>query len=163
MSQTLSVHFRDTSFWAYDVVSSVFLKFLIDAANGQITGDSDHWLAEPIEQWRVNAVISDFGFFLDDSWSQSQIDVVIDLCRKAAGAIRSRESIPAMEIESWPMVDDQRIFTRGHDPVLSEPVAQFGEAVIALLENTLPKPPEDHWWLFTLDKNVNTIKMLRRE
>jgi hypothetical protein len=33
MSKTLFVNFRDGGFWAFDVVSAVFLKHLIDVAN----------------------------------------------------------------------------------------------------------------------------------
>ena len=159
MSRSLYVDFRDNGFWAYDVASSVFLKFLIDAANERTAVDTDHWLSEAIQNWRVSAVISDLGFYLDDNWSQLQIDTVIKLCRTATEVIRAGGNIPASEIESWPILDDQRVFTRGHDPVPSKAVARFGDAVISLLQITLPEPPDRHWWFFTLDENVDTIAM----
>ncbi len=36
MSKTLFVHYRDGRFWAFDVVSAVFLKHLIDAATSHL-------------------------------------------------------------------------------------------------------------------------------
>ena len=104
-------------------------------------------------------MISDLSHYTDDEWSQSQIDTVIEMCRTATDVLRSRAEIPAAEIESWPILDDQRIFARGHDPVPCEPVARLGDAFIALLQNKLPTPPERHWWFFTLDDNVDTIAM----
>ena len=159
MSQTLYVSFRDNGFWAYDVASSVFLEFLIDAATQLADGDSNHWLTEAIQHWRVNAVISDSGFHLDDDWSESQIDTVIDLCCKAVAAIRDYGDIPASEAQSWPILDDRRMFVRGHDPVPCEPVARLGDAIIALLQNTLPEPPDRHWRFFTLADDIDTIAM----
>ena len=159
MSRSLYINFRDNGFWAYDVPSSVFLKFLIDAANNQLTSGADQWLSDAVQHWRVSAAISDLSHYADDHWSQSEIDIVIELCRTATSAIRCGGDIPAREIESWQILDDQRIFTRGHDPVPCEPVARLGDAFIALLQNTLPEPPERHWWFFTLDENTDTISI----
>ena len=159
MSRSLYINFRDNGFWAYDVPSSVFLKYLIDAANDRLALCADQWLSDSIQHWRVSAVISDLSHYTDDEWSQSQIDTVIEMCRTATDVLRSRAEIPAAEIESWPILDDQRIFARGHDPVPCEPVARLGDAFIALLQNKLPTPPERHWWFFTLDDNVDTIAM----
>lgn len=159
MSRSLYINFRNNGFWAYDVPSAVFLKFLIDAANDRLVSDADQWLSDAVQQWRVSAVISDLSHYADDEWSQSQIDTVLELCRTATDALRSGGDIPAAEIESWPILDDQRIFVRGHDPVPCEPVARLGDAFNALLQNTLPTPPERHWWFFTLDENADTIAM----
>ncbi len=159
MSRSLYINFRDNGFWAYDVPSSVFLKFLIDAATERLASGTDLWLSNAIQNWRVSAAISDLSHYADDDWSQSQIDTVIGLCQTAVNAIRSGGDFPAREIESWQILDDQRIFTRGHDIVPCEPVARLGEAFIELLNNTLPEPPERHWWFFTLDENPDTIAM----
>lgn len=159
MSRSLYIHFRDNGFWAYDVPSSVFLKFLIDAATERLASRTDRWLSDAIQNWRVSAVISDLSHYADDDWSRLQINTVSGLCRTAVNAIRSGGDISAHEIESWQILDDQRIFTHGHDIVPSEPVARLGEAFIKLLNNTLPEPPGRHWWFFTLDENPDTIAM----
>jgi hypothetical protein len=135
----------------------VFLKFLIDSATDRVASGTSPWLGGAIEKWRVSAVISELSQWADDGWSQQQVDTVIELCRTATHAIRCGGDIPACEIESWAILDEQRIFTRGHNLVPSEPVARLGDAFIALLQNTLPEPPEGHRWFFTLDENTDTI------
>ena len=69
MSKTLFVNFRDGGFWAFDVVSAVFLKHLIDAANIHLERHDEPCLADAVAHWRFNAVCGDCGLFLDDSWS----------------------------------------------------------------------------------------------
>lgn len=158
MSKTLSVNFRGRNFWAYEVASSVFLKFLIDAAVSRPTLNSENWLAESIQHWRVNAVFSDFGLYLNDDWSPEQVDIVIELCRNAMAMIRTHREISGLEIESWQILDDQCIFLRGHDVIPCEPVARLGDAIIALLNGTLPQLPAHHWWFYSLDENAAVMR-----
>lgn len=159
MSKLLYITFRGDGFWAYDVASSVFLKFLIDAASERVSAGADHWLVDAVHNWRISAVISELAHYADDEWSQSQINTVIELSQVATEKIRCGGDIPASEIEAWPILDSQRIFARGHDPVPCEPVARLGDAFIALLQNALPKPPQGQWWFFTLKANADTIPM----
>ena len=48
------------------------------------------WLSEAIAHWRMNAVITDFGFFLDETWTESQIDVVTDLIKATCSVLSER-------------------------------------------------------------------------
>ncbi|MCU0719849.1 MAG: hypothetical protein MUC83_09105 [Pirellula sp.] len=162
MSRSLYIHFRDNGFWAYDVPSSVFLKFLIDAASERLTLGTDPWLSNAIQHWRLSAVISELSRYADDEWSQSQIHTVCELCRAAVEVIRSAGDIPAGEIESWPILDEHRISTRGHDFIPCEPVARLGDAFIALLNGTLPEPPARHRWFFTLNDRPDTIAICQK-
>ncbi|XZE36227.1 hypothetical protein SH501x_001785 [Pirellulaceae bacterium SH501] len=157
MSKTLYIKFRDNGFWAYDVPSSVFLWFLIDAASERLALGTDPWLSDAIQHWRVTAAIPELARYADDAWSQTQICTVCELCRAAVRAIRSSGDIPSSEIESWPILDEHRISTRGHHIVPCERVARLGDAFIALLSGTLPEPPEHHWWFFTMDDKPDTI------
>jgi hypothetical protein len=157
MSRTLYVEFRDSGFWVYDVAAEVFAKFLIDAANELAAVSAEQWLADAVAKWRVSAICSDQGFYLDDGWSQPQIRAVIALCRTATEAVRSQGDIPAREVESWQILEDYRIFPRGHDPIPSEAIARFGDAVVQLLEGTLAPAPAGRWWFFTLDNDIRTI------
>lgn len=161
MSKTIYVEFRNTGCWVDDLVSSVFLKFLIDAARLEVAGAPDHWLAASIERWRVNAVISDFGFHLDADWTQSHVNTIIKLCRASTREIRKRREFSMAQIQSWSIHDDYRISTCGQDPVPGEPVARFGDAVVALLEFDLPRPPTGQWWFFTLGEEIETIAIRR--
>ena len=153
MSRSQYVGYRDEGFWVYDVVSSVFLSFLVEAADEQVATNS--WLSEDVYSWRVNAIVSDYSFHLNNEWSRSQIDLVVALCRQANEAIRSRASIPASDIpEPFP---NEWIELRGHNPIPSEPVARFGEAIISLLRGELPEAPQGHWWFYTLESDVDLI------
>ncbi|QDT51372.1 hypothetical protein Pan258_54610 [Symmachiella dynata] len=157
MSKTLFVEYRNAGFWAIDVASSVFLKFLIDEANEYYSQKTDDWLNDAISNWCMNTVLSDLGFHLNDDWSQSQLDTVITLCRTTSTNIRTTGDIPAREVASWSVIDDLEICTRGFNPIPCEPVARFGDAVADLLNNTLPEAPYGHWWFYTLDNEVRTI------
>lgn len=158
MTRSHFINFRDLGFWAYDVPSSVFLKFLIDVAVFHLQSHQSQWLADVVQNWRVTAAIPDLSHFAEDDWSQSQIETIIELNRSAVNIIRTHGDISAQEIESWSILENLRIFTRGHNPVPCEPVARLGEAFIALLNNTLPKPPDGYWWYFTLDVNPDLIE-----
>ena len=66
MSKTLYVEFRGRGFWAFDVVSGIFLKHLVDVAEARVAVRHEPWLVEAVGHWRFNAVVSDCGLFLDD-------------------------------------------------------------------------------------------------
>lgn len=160
MSKTLSVQFRGHGFWAFDIVSGVLLKHLIDAAVARDeASDSSSWLAKTVARWRVNAVVSDYGLFLDEGWTQRQCEIVVDLIAGACRVLSERDSIPADEIAAWPILDNQRIFTRGIDPVPTKPVVALGRAVIGLIDGTLAPAPAGTWWYYGTDQTPGTIGM----
>ena len=68
MSKTLYVDFRGQGFWAFDVVSGIFLKHLIDVAKPRIAERDEPWLTEAVGHWRFNAICRDCGLFLDEDW-----------------------------------------------------------------------------------------------
>lgn len=159
MTSTAHVGFRGNAFWAYDVAGSIFLWFLIQSAEKIPAGDDGHVLAEMIPKWRISAVVTELAHYADDEWTSEQIDLVLQLCDDAISAIRKHGDFAASDVESWPVLDDQRIFTRGHDPIPSEPIARLGEAFVLLLQGQLLLPPNQHLWFYTLDDEVDTIKM----
>ena len=73
MSKTLFVDFRGQGFWAFDAVSGIFLKHLIDVAEARIADQNESWLAKAVSRWRFNAICGDCGLFLDENWSAEQI------------------------------------------------------------------------------------------
>jgi len=154
MSRSVFVGFKGDGFWAYDVVSSTYLGFLTSAANVLATDKQQYWLEEAVRAWHINMEISDYGLHLDEDWSESQLETVRELCRFAIKKIRGADTILWSDIEMWPILPVRR----GHDSIPSEPVAGFGEAIIALLEGKLAQPPTGHWWFYTLDDKVDLIE-----
>ena len=157
MSKTLFVEFRGRGFWAFDVVSGVFLKHLVDAASSCLAGQNHPWLADAVEQWRFNAVISDCGLFLDDGWSAEQLRVFSELAARACDRLAERAEIPADEISSWPMLDGERIFPRGLAAVQTKSLIRFGRALIQLVNGSLPEPPPGTWWFYSTEDAPRTI------
>lgn len=158
MSKTQVVKYAGRGFWAYDVALSVFLKYLLDAAESSPEAHTP-WLSEAKSNWRVWAVISDFGLTLDENWSADQRETFAALTEQACTALETRKSIPAEEIVSWPFVDDLRIFPRGATEVSTAPVVELGRAMIALLRNELPDPPKGQAWIFGTPDGRSTIRM----
>lgn len=157
MSKTLFVEFRGRGFWAYDVVSGVFLKHLIDVASRDLGDGSQPWLADAIAGWRVSAVIPDMGFFLDDAWSDPQIKRLITFAEAACKELSERSEIPAEEIASWPILDDLRIFPRGLPAISTQSPIRLGQAMIQLMNGSLPDPPAGTWWFFGTEDAPRTL------
>jgi hypothetical protein len=153
MSKTLFVSFRNGGFWAFDVVSAVFLKHLIDATTRYLERHDEPWLADAVAQWRFNAVCGDCGLFLNDSWS-------VELAREACEALSNRDTIPAEDIQSWQMIDGDngRCFARGLPAVSTASAIRLGEAIIKLVNGTLPDPPPGTWWFFATEDSPETIR-----
>jgi hypothetical protein len=160
MSRTLFVHWRDDGFWAYDVISAVFLKYLIDAATSYLEHRDEPWLRDALPRWRFNAVCGDMGLFLDESWSAEQLAIFTDLARQTCDALSKRDKIPADEIQSWQMIDgdDGRCFARGEPFITTASAIRLGEAIIKLVNGVLPKPPRGTWWFFATEDSGATLR-----
>jgi hypothetical protein len=156
MSKTKFVSFGDKGFWAYDVALGVFLKYLIDAAekNEQVVTP---WLSQAVSDWRVMACIQDFGEPLKVGWSASQRQAFVAFAEEACTNLANRESIPASEIVSWPIFEDDRIFTRGATEVHTGPVVELGRAMIALVRGELPDAPKGEIWLYGTPEGLTTL------
>lgn len=159
MSKTKFVAYGDggqtPGFWAYDVSLNIFLKYLIDAAQASEQADTV-WLSSAIYDWRLSC-IPDHGLTLDATLSPEQRQTFLDLAEEACTRLAARESIPAEEIVSWPILDDIRIFTRGATEVYTAPIVELGRAIIALVRGELPKAPEGQIWLYGTPEGRLTI------
>jgi hypothetical protein len=149
MSKNQGVGFEGRFIWAYDVAAGVFLKHLVDEAE-----TSEHkyepWLLEAVSHWRVQACISDFGITLKEQWSSEQRQIFIKLAEGACNKLATRETIPAEEVTSWRLGDDQPLYIelRGENEILSAPVIELGEAIITLVSGKLPGPPKGNAWRY---------------
>lgn len=145
MSSTLFVSYGDRGFWAWDVLSSVLLKHLIDIARQR--ADNSPWLADAVQRWESD-IGSGLGFYIDNQWNEEQLSGFCELLDCACDVLRDREAIPRREIESWRIGDKYLIDARGMDEVSTIAVVQLGHAVIQLVRGTLPKPPLGHDWCY---------------
>lgn len=155
MSKTKFVGYADRGFWAYDVAHNAFLKHLIDAAQASDQATTP-WLSAAISSWRL-ACVPDYGLTLDAGWSATQQQAFIALAEIACARLAERVSIPAEEIVAWPVLDDLRLYTRGETEVLTAPVAELGQAIIALVSGELPEAPDGKIWLFGLPTGRETL------
>lgn len=92
---------------------SVLLKYTIDAAKQIENQSNTDWLARVVEQWKLNALFSDFSLGFDDQDSSTQILTLQDLFMEACTRLGERDSISASEIHSWQLLEGERIYTRG--------------------------------------------------
>jgi hypothetical protein len=157
MSKTLYVEFRGHGFWAFDVVSGIFLKHLVDVTLPCPESQCESWLAEAVESWRATAVISDLGLLLDASWSAEQIRMVTNLANAACDLLSKRREISAEEMLSWQLLDGEGVFPRGLQSVAGESVVRLGRAIIQLLDGSLPEAPPGTWWFFGTEDEPRTI------
>jgi hypothetical protein len=157
MSKTLYVEFRDRGFWAFDVVSGIFLKHLVDATAPRLAVQRDAWLAEAVDRWRFNAVVSDCGLFLDDDWSPEQVQSVKEIATAACNLLSNRSEISAEEMSSWPLLDGEGVFARGYASVTTDSAIRLGQAIIQLLDGSLPEAPQGTWWFFGTEDAPRTL------
>jgi len=155
------VDFGGRSFWVYDVVGGIFLYHLIGVANEHLmdTSSSLEWLENVIHKWKVAAAINELAYYLDDRWSEEQLNLVLNLIRTTNRKIRQTEYFKSKTVENWPLLDDLHIHCRGNELIPSEPIALFGEALLALANNTMSPPPDGTWWCYIIDDKPTTINM----
>lgn len=157
MSKTKFVEYRGTGFWAYDVALGILLKHLIDAAtDGNRTKDAP-WLADCVKQWRVIAVISDYGLKFDDTWSSGQIEVISDLLTEACESLEGREFVSADDMATWDILEGRGVAARGDIHFPTAPVVELGKAIRALLNGGLQAAPDGTWWLYGTTIGRGTI------
>jgi len=157
VSKTQFVKYANRGFWAYDVALGVFLKHLIDEA--EVSGQANTpWLSSAVSSWR-EAFISGYGLTLDVNWSATQRDTLVTLAEEACARLATRESIPAEEIDSWHILDDERFFSRGAAEVFTAPVIELGRAIIALLSGQLPNAPKGEIWFYGTPNGRCTLRV----
>jgi hypothetical protein len=102
-------------------------------------------------------VCGDLGLYLDEAWSDEQLATFTGLARKACEELSKRDKIPADEIQSWPMGDIGRCFARGLPYVTTASAIRLGEAIIKLVNGTLPEPAPGTWWFFATEDSGETL------
>jgi hypothetical protein len=159
MSKTTLVQFRGRSLWAFDVSLSILLAELIDTAEALGPQQRPPWLAGAVPKLRVHAAVGDLLFGPDLGLEDGQLDELIALMAQATRRLRQRRSVTAAEAAQWRVLDDHPVLWRSAAAVDTAPIAELGEAIIQLLQGTLPPPPPGTWWYFGLSEGPRTIAM----
>jgi hypothetical protein len=160
VSKTVPVGFRTTRFWAYDVSLSILLAETVGVAQETEQGRLAPWLAGVLDRLRVQAVVGssfalDLDLEVDDAQREQILGYVLEACRR----LRRRGTVTATEAYRWNVMPDEPVIWRGADAVDTAPIADLGEAIIALIRGTLPAPPPGTWWFFGVDDGPRTIGM----
>jgi hypothetical protein len=159
LSKTKNVTFRGLDFWAYDFLANIFLKYLIDAATEYAVTHDETWINQEIESWRISAVVSDQGLFLNDDWDNRQIEVIVELIEKACESIATRTLIHGSEIRKWDILDGMTSETRGYETVPTFCLIRIGRAMSNMLLNNFEKSPLGTWWFFGIEEKLETLEM----
>ncbi len=161
LSSTHAISYGERSFWAYDVALGVVLKHMIDIAESSNSSANAAWLAEQASWWRVVAGLGNgcYGLDINKEWFAEQIDEFISIVRSACHIMSERRTIPAEEIVAWPMLDVLHLYTRGAAEVNTVELVELGEAIVALVNGSLPPAPKGTWWLYGWPGGRSTIEM----
>ena len=154
MSKHIAIHFKEETIWAYDVYVSVLLKFVLDSAVDQIKSNESNWLKESIENWKVNAVVSDFGVYLNENLTTKQLLEVKTIINQACLKLSTKTILLKEEIERWSIIDHQGIDLREEKKIQTKYIIELGEAFRDLLEGTLAQTPEGCFWYYGVNGKI---------
>jgi hypothetical protein len=149
MSRNLYVRYRDAGFWAYDVAVGILLKHLIDVAEER-SDINESWIQTCVETWRINILVNEYGLYLDEDWSEIQIEIVIEMLYEACDRLENRESISAREMERWDVIEGG-VEHRGASHFPTAPILKMGQAIEQLLTSSLPRAPKGTWWYYGVE------------
>jgi hypothetical protein len=159
MSKTTPVEFRGRSFWAFDVSLSILLAELIDIAEALSPEQRPPWLADALPTLRVHAAVGDLLFSPDLGLEDGQLDELVALIAQATRRLRQRRTVTAAEATEWRVLDNHTVLWRSAAAVDTAPIVELGEAVMQLLQGSLPPPPPGMWWYFGLSGGPRTVAM----
>jgi hypothetical protein len=167
VSATVGVSFRGRSFWARDVSLSIFAYEILSLRPD--TTDKE-WLSDVLRELSVVGRLgADFGLnldLLDPPLNDEQAGILICIVRHAVRRLELRRTITDAEAATMVFEPDRsvgfepdcRVIWRSEDEVSTAPIVELGNALIKLLDGTLPQPPKGTWWAFGW-KDFRTIQM----
>jgi hypothetical protein len=137
---------------------------------GHQVGDQlPDWLRSVAAELRVHATVgADLHLALDQlstspapisSYRQQYIELLTDVLNEAATRLRGLKTITAAEAATWQALPGRAVIWRGATELPTQPIAKLAEAIIALIDGTLPKPPEHTWWLYGHPGGRQTVEM----
>jgi hypothetical protein len=67
--------------------------------------------------------------------------------------------VTAAEAATWQFTPGRTVIWRGAAELPTQPIAELAHAMTALIERTLPTPPEHTWWLYGHPGGIQTVPM----
>ncbi|GAB1641436.1 hypothetical protein [Krasilnikovia sp. MM14-A1259] len=134
--------------WVYDAALSLLLAQVIRSVESAPPDDRPNWWADRAEELRLQATVSDISFELAGGSGAGEREEFAELLEDAADRLRDRGIFTAAEAAGWQVIDDETVIFRGDSATDTEPVAELGRALAALLRGPLPAPPAGTIWLY---------------
>ena len=139
--------------WAHDAALSLLLGQLIHTVERLPPGRRPVWWADHAEDLRVQATVSDLYFDLTDGLDAHHHAEFARLLEEAAERLRQHGEVTPDDVAGWPVP----VTFRGADREDTEPVAELGHAMAALIRGTLPEPPAGTLWFYGAPGGRSTI------
>lgn len=159
MSKTTFVSYQDQWFWAYDVSLDILLKFVIEVGEAYQGLSGDNWLVKTLNKLRVIIRVNDYGLDVDGICPPEEIGHFVKILNEAMDLISRTESLSENEIRSWEILPDCHISTRGQEIVRTKPIIELGQAIVDMINHSLPDAPTGTRWLHGAPGGIITVKM----
>jgi hypothetical protein len=156
VSRTCTVEFGGSGFWALSDSVSVLLAQAAVAAEEMSMDRRPAGFEDVLYQVKVSAIVTDFGFLIDEDWRGERLDLLVSLIEEAARRLVIRERIRDFEVAGWMTLDGQVAELRS-EVVETAPVVELAEGMLALFEDRLPTAPAGTWWLYGVEGGRRTI------
>ncbi|WP_433293314.1 hypothetical protein ACQP2F_30315 [Actinoplanes sp. CA-030573] len=144
MSKTVSVSYGDDWFWAYDVSLGILLLEAIEAARSE---DQPEGAADVLGMLNAHAQVgSAWELALDDErWTGPQRAFVHRIIAEAGRRLRDRGTMTRAEADARYVRAGEPFALRFEEHVDGAVLGDLADAMRALVDGTLPVPPENHW------------------
>jgi hypothetical protein len=151
-----------------DVVETAPQHLLADTAHNH-QQPRPPWLRPVAAELRVHATVgADLHLALDQlstspapasACRQQFLELLTDVLNEAATRLRRLKTITAAEAATWQTTPGQTVIWRGATERPTQPIAELAGAMTALIDGTLPRPPEHTWWLYGHPGGRQTVPM----
>lgn len=163
MSSTVPVDYADRWFWAYDVSLSILLVEALHAAHERSATQDLRRPDDLLERLRGHAVLGANLAFSLDGHGDDERHYLLSLIMEAVERLRTYGTITAAQAARQFVLDGRPVFLRGDTHVDTNVVADLGQAMIDLVERTLPPAPTGTVWFLGVEGGPRTIGVRRSD
>jgi hypothetical protein len=151
----------DLSFWAFDRPLALWLRELIDVAEGVGFDHDRHWMGGDVAWWRVVASVEPYGLELRADWTAEQRQEFLRLARDAPSRFQAEWEDPgAAGMLALSVLDSQPLAARhGLSQLTAGLLVELGRAVEGIGAGTLLADPPGGWWLLGFPPGRSVVPM----